>query len=506
MSLPLRLRDDVRLQVHYCDETPFGSAITGLCDKVIYRTCEPIVQLGREHGTDYLREHSAQLLEQCFSAQALGQMYTRPGVLREDCLYPPADGVRPIALSVASPDLPPRVCRVDASLWHELARWIEAWSSPGRRPQSPKARALWDDLEAAGAFTTQPVIQPRCGEGLTFVGHATVALQSSGTRILFDPFLLPPAYGSPSGYRPWLAAELAPHAVFITHSHPDHYDVGTLLRLGAETPIYVPYVERESLLAVDMCARLRELGFGHVTALHWGQEVQIGPHRVKACPFYGEQPSDREVFHPEARNAGNVYVVDSQGRRVALVADAGRDPTGDCRQLAERECGEVGPVDTVLGGYRAWRLHPVQYLPTSVARYLLFVPPEQWDRRLQVMNDADDLLETAVRWGARRVIPYANGGAPWYWDLGLGPGLNASDSDFDPDLHAIAKACEARRREGKGIPQVVALHPGEQLHFGEGGKEAVRVRVEDHIWPFFDHTALFSFPSVRWDEVQTQDA
>ena len=354
---------------------------------------------------------------------------------------------------------------------------------------------------AAGAFTSQPGLQPRCGLGVTFVGHATVAIQSAATCILFDPYLLPPCPGTPTGYRPLFPAELAPHAVFITHSHPDHYDLGSLLRLGADTPIYVPYVERESLLAIDMCTRLRQLGFGHVTVLRWGEEVQVGPHRVTAYPFYGEQPTDSEVLHPEVRNVGNVYVVASHDRRVALLADAGRDRAGDCRQLATWERHAVGPVDTVIGGYRAWRLHPVQYLSTSVARYALFVPPHKWGQRLQIMNDADDLLEVATRWSARWVIPYANGGAPWYWDLGLGPRLDGTasdnDRDFDPDLYAIAEACERRHHAAQRWPQVVALHPGEQLQFSDTSTTAVRVCVKDHIWPFVDDAGLFSFPSVR---------
>jgi L-ascorbate metabolism protein UlaG (beta-lactamase superfamily) len=337
---------------------------------------------------------------------------------------------------------------------------------------------------------------------LTFVGHATVALQSFETRLLFDPYLLPPCPGTPAGYRPLFPAELAPHAVFITHSHPDHYDIGSLLRLGADTPIYVPYVERESLLAVDMYTRLRQPGFGQVTVLQWGEKVQVGPHRIKAYPFYGEQPTDSEVLHPEVRNAGNVYVIDSNGRRIALLADAGQDHAGDCRDLATRERSETGPVDTVVGGYRAWRLYPVQYLSSSVARYALFVPHHMWDRQLQIMNDADDLLEVATRWSARRVIPYANGGAPWYRDLGLGPRLDSAngdnDRDLDPDLRVIAEACERRQKKGPYLPQVVALHPGEQLRFSDASPEAVRVRFTDHIWPFFDHTSLFPFPSVHW--------
>jgi hypothetical protein len=273
--------------------------------------------------------------------------------------------------------------------------------------------------------------------------------------------------------------------------------------LGANTPIYVPYVERESLLAIDMCTRLQQVGFGHVTILRWGEGVHVGPHRVTAYPFYGEQPTDGEVLHPEVRNVGNVYVVESQGQRVALLADAGRDHAGDCRQIATQACHAVGPVDTVIGGYRAWRLHPVQYLSTSVARYVLFVPPDRWGQRLQIMNDADDLLEVATRWSARWVIPYANGGAPWYWDLGLGPRLdstaNASDRDFDPDLHAIAEACERRHNAAQHLPQVVALHPGEQLRFRGISASAVRVCVKEHIWPFVDDSKLFAFPSVRLD-------
>jgi L-ascorbate metabolism protein UlaG (beta-lactamase superfamily) len=509
MSSRLRLRDDIRLQVHYCDETPFGSVITGLCDELIRRTCRPILLLGHKHGTDYLREHSSQLLERCFSPQALGQMYARPGVLRDTALYPPAKGVRPIALSVDTPDpnIPSKVCRLPAGLWPEVARWLEAWSCLGGRPRNPRARALWEALEVAGAFTPQPVLQPCCGQGLTFVGHATVAIQSAATRLLFDPYLLPPGPNTPTGYRPLFPAELAPHAVFITHSHPDHYDVGSLLRLGAETPIYVPYVARESLLAIDMYARLRQLGFAHVTTLHWGEEVHVGPYRVKACPFYGEQPTDGAVLHPEVRNMGSVYMVENNDRRMVLLADAGRDHAGDCRQLAARDRSEAGPVDTVIGGYRAWRLHPVQYLSTSVVRYALFVPPHMWDRRLQIMNDADDLLEVATCWSAQRVIPYANGGAPWYWDLGLGPRLDGTarhnHHDFDPDLRAIAEACARRQQEGHHLPQVIALHPGEQLRFRNASPEAVRVRVPSHIWPFLDHTALFPLPSIRLEEPHT---
>ena len=59
------------------------------------------------------------------------------------------------------------------------------------------------------------------------------------------------------------------HTVIVTHSHPDHFDLATLLRLGRATPIVVPEVPRESLLAMDMAARLRQLGFAAVRTRNW---------------------------------------------------------------------------------------------------------------------------------------------------------------------------------------------------------------------------------------------
>jgi len=60
--------------------------------------------------------------------------------------------------------------------------------------------------------------------------------------------------------------------VFITHCHPDHYDLGTLLRFGHDVPIWVPEVARESILSIDMRARLEQLGFTRVRTLRWGDE------------------------------------------------------------------------------------------------------------------------------------------------------------------------------------------------------------------------------------------
>lgn len=465
MSTPrLRLRDDVRLSIDHHDTTRFGSALTGVLDRLMQRICHPIAGHLARQDHEPSADESTELVSRCLGPQALGALFAQPGRLREDCLYPQPERVVPVSLHVSGPAVSGPAIPLPAACLPDLARWIGEWTELGVAPRDPAARALWDALDARAALTSHEALAPRGGDGITFVGHATVCIEKDGTRIVFDPFLLAPA-GADDEVRPLFAAELRPHAVFITHSHPDHYDLGSLLRLGPDTPIYVPVVERESLFSVDMITRLRALGFGRVHALPWGEHAEVGPHRVEAHPFFGEQPTDGEFLHPEARNAGNVYVVDSGGTRVALVADAGRDQGGSTVELAARLRRERGAVDVVLGGYRAWRLRPIRLLGTSVARYMLSIPREQWGRRMQLMNDADDLLETAACFGAHTVVPYANGGAPWYWNIGLGPrpGSTSDDPDFDPSDEYVAQAEARRTHSGKPSPRVAWLRPAERL-------------------------------------------
>jgi hypothetical protein len=342
----LRLRDEVSLAIHYTDATPCGSAVSGLVERLIARTCAPLGELLRREGPAAIAERSAELCARALAPQALGQLYAGPDRLRPEVLYPDPAAVRPAALHVhgLGPDgrlgalLP-----LSPGLAAELAEWTGMWNRGARRPRTPAAAALWDALAERGALTPEPASPRALGEGVRFIGHATTLVDVGGVRALFDPFVLPRGPLDSEHSRPFTCAELRPDAVFITHSHPDHYDLGALLRFGADLPIYVPVVPRESLLAVDMHARLRELGFRRVHALAWHAAAELGPLSVRALPFYGEQPTDSEVLHPEARNAGNTYVVDGPCGRIAMLADAGRDGAGDTLQVAADEHAARGP-------------------------------------------------------------------------------------------------------------------------------------------------------------------
>ncbi len=396
--------------------------------------------------------------------------------------------VTPAALSVDH-DGHNAIIPLDKEIVSDLARWMGDWARGEAAPTSGAAQALWLALQNAGVFEDRPASPPLHGAEVTFIGHATVAHRSGASCILIDPYLQPRSARYPAAYQPVTAAELFPvDAIFITHPHPDHFDLGSLLRFGAHMPIYVPAVERESILTIDMAFRLTQLGFTQVRGLRWFDDVQIGSLRVVALPFYGEQPSCDQRYHEEIRCTGNTYLIEANGHRTAYVADSGTDHAGDVKQVAIKAREKYGAIDTLFGTHRGFPIYPIQYLFSSVPQYLLFVPEAEWTSRQKIMNDAHDMLDTAEIWGARQAVPYSCGGAPWYWDMGLGPRPSSVGGRYrltDPPPEALADAQRARSETAEGfIPSNVDVHilrPGEGLNIGERSET---IRFGEHIWPY----------------------
>jgi L-ascorbate metabolism protein UlaG (beta-lactamase superfamily) len=484
----LRLRDDIKLDVAYDDRSRFGGAPGVRIEREIARVTRDFKQRLEALSPEQFRERHGALLEELYSPSLLGQLYVRPGQLHAEVLYPSTSAIRPAALALSGAasgliSLPPQ-------LLGELASWIAAFSVGCPRPHQPHARALHSELERLGCLTEAPPRTLPRKRGATFVGHATVLITGADGSLLVDPYLLPRSSSYPATYQPLCVSELGPDAVLITHSHPDHFDPGSLLRLGAEVPIFVPAVERESLLAVDMVRRLEELGFREVTAVPCDARFEIAGLRVTARQFYGEQPTQRAQLHEEVTNVGRVYRVDDGQRSYALIADAGSDRRGDMVSEALRDREEQGSIDVLFAGYRSWSLYPAHYLFTSVSRYALFVPPAQRLLRQTIMNDADALLDTAEAWGARHVVPYADGGAPWYWESGLGPRLDGSRGEntfFDPVPEHVCKVARARSSlPGIGSVRAPAdvriVRPGQSLKCSDDGLELSSDAGQN--WPF----------------------
>src|SRR4051794_3664728 len=83
---------------------------------------------------------------------------------------------------------------------------------------------------------------------VTWAGHATVLLETAGSRLVTDPVL---------GRRVRALRRLAPpvspaigediDAVLLSHSHADHLDLPSLRRIGTSVPVVAPPAAAEVL-------------------------------------------------------------------------------------------------------------------------------------------------------------------------------------------------------------------------------------------------------------------
>jgi L-ascorbate metabolism protein UlaG (beta-lactamase superfamily) len=472
----------LRLSISYRDQTLLGSAVSGRVDDVLRKLFAPVVAHWSQHGIGSTITHSESLMSE--SRGGLDVLFEGPEQLAPEFLFPDPEAVRPLELVLSA-----GANREVVSLEDRPGDLAEAFAGRG---MSALARTIALSIHRLLGASPEPDLR-RAEVGATYVGHATAILHGKEASVAVDPFLAPEYEGCPARYRPLSLAEMGPiDAVVITHAHPDHYDVPTLLRFGPDMPIFVPALERESVLSIDTRRRLTELGFNDVRPLCWWSSANIGDVEITAMPFYGEQPAVRRVLAPHVRNAGNTYFIRAGGVRYAFLADSGVDPSGDSVGLAEEARARVGEVDVLFGGYRGFATYPIHYLFSSVARFFPFVPESSRGVRQKIMNDAEDLIDVAETWNAGVVVPYADGGAPWYWKLGLGPALDGGrvlSVAVDPPPSAVRRASEERSgsvSEGliPGRVPVLLLRPTQHLSWRHGGPTVDF--VGDRAWPYPD--------------------
>jgi hypothetical protein len=490
----------VHLDVRYEDSTVFGSPVGRRPDENVQAVYGPVMGHVQQHGFGALVSEGPRLLDEAVRSAAFSRLAEPSGRawrVHDRVLHPDPAQAPPAELSFAPTGAGRSLGgRFGADAWPRLHALVAALAGDGvPRDRVPGGTAgLLRALEESGLV--QDVDAGRVADptvtaaDLTFVGHNTVVVRSGSSAVVVDPWFVAADPADPAGYRPLQLRDVGPvDAVLVTHSHPDHFVPSTLMQLPPSTRMIVPRTERETILTVAMARRLRELGFTDVVELDWWQSVGVGDLEVVALPFYGEQSTDGEQLHPEIRNHGNTYFVRTPTFSAAFLADSGRDGWGDAREVAARARREVGSPDLLFAGYRGWLTYPVQLLFTSVARYCPFVPPHLWGVRQRLMTTADEAVDLAELWGARAVVPYADGGAPWYWRMGLGPRLDedaAEANGFDPLPERVLDAARNRTEMPGGLlaspVEVLLLRPGDSVH-DVAARPVVR-RVDGHAWPY----------------------
>ncbi|XXT19049.1 MBL fold metallo-hydrolase [Sorangium sp. So ce429] len=353
-----------------------------------------------------------------------------------------ADGVRRAAESGDARDFTDACGFLDAPL--------RALLEPRPRPQVPR----W---------------QRFAGPGIHRREHASLAIQSSTTRVLVDPISMNASM--PCMSEAPLDDDRAWDAILISHGHLDHWHLPSLLYSAgrASTPIIVPRVPRTSLLTqVDFAAALSLTGqAGRPSG--WGERVTIGDIEIEVLPFYGEQPSPRAPgAEPDLRNWGNCYRFDTPEFSAMVLVDSGEDADGRMLDVVRSSVARRGPVDVVLSCLR--RLY-CPFVKEGLPHYWATLPFDRLQalygeleagRLPSASSGVEGVIEICRAAGARYFLPYANGFAGVgreIADIGWGSG-EPSEADRLAFMRAAFEAVAART-------DAVAWVPGDFASFAD---------------------------------------
>jgi L-ascorbate metabolism protein UlaG (beta-lactamase superfamily) len=243
---------------------------------------------------------------------------------------------------------------------------------------------------------------------VTFVGHATVLVETAGIRLLTDPLLR----GRVAHLRrtvafPAVAGLTEPRAVLLSHAHLDHLDLPSLRRLAPSARVILPR---------GWASLARRAGLADVTEMEAGDRVAVDAVEVLATP--AEHDGHRFPLGRSSRPLG--YVIDG-GSRVYFAGDT--DLFEGMRDLA-------GDLDLALLPVAGWgrRLPPGHLNPERAARAAALIRP-------------------------RCVVPI-------HWGTYFGPGVRLRDQarpaiEFEQLVRSHAPGVEVR-----------VLHPGDSLVLG----------------------------------------
>ncbi|MGE7206143.1 MBL fold metallo-hydrolase [Sphingomonas sp. NPDC019816] len=219
----------------------------------------------------------------------------------------------------------------------------------------------------------------------TWIGHATVLVQTQGLNILTDPIYAeragPFGIGPGRVARPGVAFDDLPKIdlVLISHNHYDHLDQATLKKLWRrDRPLVVTSLGNDSVIG--------QVGVP-ATALDWGRERAIRPG-VSVVVTRNHHWGSR-WFADRNRALWSSFVVKLPGGNIFFAGDTGM---GDGRW--PEEAAKLGPVRLALLPIGAFR-----FVPGQMAAGSHIGPPQA----VQIFERLGASTAIPIHWGTFRL-------------------------------------------------------------------------------------------------------
>ena len=253
-----------------------------------------------------------------------------------------------------------------------------------RQATGTDGRPEWPAQVPAVAPTPPPRVAGAAMR-VTWIGHATMLVQSQGLNILTDPIWSdtagPFGFGPRRVTAPAVPLDVLPRIdlILVSHNHYDHMDLATLARLWRrDRPLIVTSLGNDAIL--------RDAGIEAV-ALDWGARRELRPGvavHVTRNHHWGSR-----WFTDRNRALWSSFVVTLPGGNLFFAGDTG---FGDGRWPVEAR--RLGPVRLALLPIGAFRFNPGQMRTGS------HLGPEE---AVEVARRLGAARAIALHWGTFRL-------------------------------------------------------------------------------------------------------